>query len=232
MLLKKYFKSVLFFVLIVFGIFYFIKNLGYVLDVTEEEIPSEILLCLGGGREERIEKTIKLFKKYENEKIIIVLTEIEKKVIEKKLALLEKSNIPKKQIIINQNVKSTYDELYFISKYMHENKLTSINIISDEPHSRRINMLINNFINFDSISYSIVGSEVKWWNKKTYYKDKRMAVYYVVRELFKISHNYIYYNLLNFIDLDENTKDKLDELENNFLKFVNKCISYIIKITS
>lgn len=232
MLLKKYFKSIIFSTLIFFGIFYFIKNLGYFLDVTKEEIPSEILLCLGGGRGERIEKTIKLFKKYKNEKILIILTEIEQNEIEKKLALLEKANIPKKQIIINKDVKSTYDELYFVSKYMHENKLTSINIISDEPHSRRIHMLINNFINFNSINYSIVGSEVKWWNKEYYYKNKRMAIYYVTREIFKIVHNYIYYNLLELIDLDKNTKNRLDELEDSFLKFVNKSISYILKITS
>ena len=232
MLLKKYYKSILFFVFITFGIFYFIKNLGYFLDVTKEDISSEILLCLGGGRGERIEKTIKLFKKYENEKILIILTEIEQREIEKKLALLEKANIPKKQIIINKDVKSTYDELYFISKYMHENKLTSVNIISDEPHSRRIHMLINNFIDFNSINYSIVGSEVKWWNKEHYYENKRIAIYYVARETLKIVHNYIYYNLLKFIDLDENTRNKLDELEDNFLKFVNKSISYILKITS
>jgi len=232
MQLKIYYKYFLFLLFLLFSIFYFFKNLGFILDITEKDIPAEIFLCLGGGKGERIEKTIQLYKKYKEKKTIFILTENDKYNLKKKLELLEKVNIPKKQIIIEENVKSTYDELLFTSNYMKKNKLTTLNIISDEPHSRRIKMLIKNFINYESITYSIVGSNVKWWNKRTYYKNKRVAIYYSIRELLKICHNYIYYNISNFFNLDKNTKDNLEEYEQIFLKYINRLITYILKTTS
>ena len=74
--LDKFLKIFKFFALIffftIFILISFFINLGKILDISEEPIKSDVILCLGGGTGERINRTISLFNEnFVKNKIII-----------------------------------------------------------------------------------------------------------------------------------------------------------------
>lgn len=229
--MKKLYKYISFIFILCIGVYYTVINLGYFFDISKKEINADLLLCLGGGKGERITKTIQVYKKYNLFNPKILLTDSNDHSLKKKLNLLLEANVPRENITIVNSVNNTYSELKVAHKIMIDKNYKSINIISDEPHSRRINILINQFFynKKDNIIYNIIGSDVKWWNKKYYYKEKRRSIYFVVHESLKIVHNLIYYHYINIFDNDAERKDKNDERkEKEFITKINHFITYIL----
>jgi hypothetical protein len=228
MQLKKLSKFFIF-ILFLLGIFYYlIINLGYIFDVTSNATKSDLILCLGGGEKERLAKTIELYKLNYGEKILLTATNME--VINKEIKLLEEEKINENNILFKDKLLNTYDELSFTKELMIKNNYKSVLIISDEPHSLRIKILIESFIKFDknNISYIIVGSNPKWWNKKEFYKHKR-AIYFVARESFKILFNLVFYTLNSYFSFDNETLLTLEKYKKEFAVNLNKTITYFLK---
>ena len=207
-----------------------IINLGLYFDVSNIEKRTDLLLCLGGGKGERIKKTIEVYKKYSDSKPHILLTENNDELLNNKINLLKDANIPISNVSVMSSINNTYTELKKAHKLMINRNYKSVNIISDEPHTRRIKMLIDNFIydKKDSISYNIVGSNVKWWNKKYYYKNKNRAIYFVVHESIKMLHNFFYYSYITIFNIDNVNTNKMEEKKKDLTKMINKAITYII----
>jgi uncharacterized SAM-binding protein YcdF (DUF218 family) len=198
------------------------------LDVSQNPVKSDLLLCLGGGTGERIEKTIALYKDgFINYKIIISDTK-EKDVVKKTNKL--KESINNDEIIISKSfTKNTLDELLFSQEILEKYNYKSILIISDEPHTRRIKMLIENFTKFKqlNIEYTIVGSSVKWWDKKSFYKNNT-AIFFSIHEFIKIIYNYILYNLLYYSLIDYETVNLLHEYKSKIKIQIDEIIKKIL----
>jgi uncharacterized SAM-binding protein YcdF (DUF218 family) len=228
MQLKKLSKFFIFIIFLLSIFYYFILNLGYIFDVTEKAVKSDLILCLGGGEKERLKKTIELYKLNYSKNILLTATNTN--TINKELSLLHKENIDENYILFQDKLLNTYDELYFTKELMLKNSYKSVLIISDEPHSLRIKLLIQTFIKFekDNISYKIVGSNPKWWNKKEFYKNKR-AIYFVTRESFKIPFNLIFYTLDKYFIFDLETLETLENYKKDFATNLNKTITYFLK---
>jgi uncharacterized SAM-binding protein YcdF (DUF218 family) len=213
--------------LILFSFILIFLNLDK-LDVSQNPVKSDLLLCLGGGTGERIEKTIALYKDgFINYKIIISDTK-EKDVVKKTNKL--KESINNDEIIISKSfTKNTLDELLFSQEILEKYNYKSILIISDEPHTRRIKMLIENFTKFKqlNIEYTIVGSSVKWWDKKSFYKNNT-AIFFSIHEFIKIIYNYILYNLLYYSLIDYETVNLLHEYKSKIKIQIDEIIKKIL----
>jgi len=226
MQLKKYFK-ISTSILIIFIFIYLIKNLGFYFDITKEPSKADIIICLGGGNGERLQKAIKLLKKNYSKNNKIILTSKYKDEISKKHTILIENNINKKNIITTDKTSNTLEELLFAKKILDAHNYNSINIISTNAHSKRISLLIKYFIksNNSSITYNFVGTNPDWWNKEKYYTEKK-AVFFVLKEFLKIIYNLIFYTLDNNLKFTKNTTEVIYSIKINFLKTIN----YIEKI--
>ena len=81
-------------------------------------------------------------------------------------------------------------------KIMKDYNFKNVSIVSDPYHTRRIQILADLF-DFEKvgIELNIVGSDLSWWNKSTYYKEEK-AIEVAFSELIKIPYNFIKYGLL------------------------------------
>lgn len=182
----------------------FTFNLGNFLDITRKPKISDIIVCLGGGYGGRVKKSIDLYSKSYSKENLILLTGDNRNTKEKKLnledrrfELLSKNNIPEDDIILNNKLTSTRNEIIYIKKFMIENNYESAIIVSDKPHARRIQLLINilKVENDKKLQFNIVGTDVKWWNSNNYYMTK-IGLTYALNEFLKVIYTYIAYGFL------------------------------------
>ena len=202
------------------------------LDISQPPIKSNVLLCLGGGTNERIDKTINLYQQnFIQNKIII--SDTLNKYVDNKAEKIYKINNNKDFVIKKYQTKNTLDELLFSEEILRKYNYKSIIIVSDEPHSRRIKMLINNFTKFSelNIQYTIVGSGIDWWNKEKFYSNKK-AVYFAIQESFKIIHNYTLYTLLKYSIITQEELNYLNNYKHSITKTINLMISNIYNLSN
>ena len=174
----------------------FFLNLGNFLDISEEPRKAELIVCLGGGEEYvRIKKAISI---YQDGNLLLVTggTNFTKKdsMQDKRISYLVK--YPNIKYEYNPSLKNTADELLYVKKIMKDYNFKNVSIVSDPYHTRRIQILADLF-DFEKvgIELNIVGSDLSWWNKSTYYKEEK-AIEVAFSELIKIPYNFIKYGLL------------------------------------
>ena len=174
----------------------FFLNLGNFLDISEEPRKAELIVCLGGGEEHvRIKKAISI---YQDGNLLLVTggTNFTKKdsMQDKRISYLVK--YPNIKYEYNPSLKNTADELLYVKKIMKDYNFKNVSIVSDPYHTRRIQILADLF-DFEKvgIELNIVGSDLSWWNKSTYYKEEK-AIEVAFSELIKIPYNFIKYGLL------------------------------------
>jgi hypothetical protein len=221
MQLKKYYKKIVilfFFIITIFSI----KNLGYFFDITQQAIKSDVILCLGGDTENRVKIAFKLYEENFSFQNKIILTDKYQTMINTKLAFLKTKGLEDRNILSSSKTSNTYQELLFVKEYMIKNNYKSVLILATNPHSKRIDMLIKNFINFteNNINYTIVGENPKWWNKESYYYNNK-AIVSVSKEFFKIIYNYGYYKLDSIIKFDDETTNNLIKYKTSISRYFN-----------
>ncbi len=176
-------------------------NLGRFLDVTQEPVKSDIIVCLGGGTIERVQKSITL---------------LEQGLADKKLLLLGESwynqpyirkNHPDINMLIDESPKNTKEEVLFIKTYMKEHGYTSALIVTDSPHARRVRLLTSllSTKGDEAMDFHLVSSGVKWWSAEHYYTNER-AVSAAKNESLKLLYSVVAYGCLEKIG-------RLDEVE-------------------
>lgn len=163
-------------------------NLGKWIDVTEEPVKSDIIVCLGGGTIERVKKSIAL---------------LEESYVENNIFLLIgeswynqpylKKNYPNLAVIIDESPKNTKEEVLFIKQYMKAQGYKNALIVTDPPHSGRVQLLtfLLTVEGDESMTFRVVGSDVGWWDKDHYWKNKR-ARDFVKHEIVGILYHFIF----------------------------------------
>lgn len=196
-----------------------IMNLGRFLDITDTPKKVDIIVYLGGGWSERIEKSLQLYKLgYSKANKIIVTGPIKgrsKKDLNgfNKIKYLKEHGVPEKNIVYAKNTTNTMKEVVFVKNYMIKHHYKSAIFVSHPPHSRRIMFLAKFVNNYDDANLSciVVGSDVKWWNRTSYYKNKRARMA-VIEQMSKLVHNFIAYGVLQKFGLLETVKEKFSPL--------------------
>jgi uncharacterized SAM-binding protein YcdF (DUF218 family) len=214
--------KLLFFILstIIFGIYSFF-NLGYFLDVTEEPSQADLIVCLGGGdHPKRVEKTIELYKKNYLKADTIIFTGV------KQVKSIEGKFDDKINIIINPSLTNTVEEVKYIKEYMIKHSLSTVLIVTEPPHSRRISLFAKIFKveNDGNLSIKIVSNDYKIWNSKYYYKNDSTKQY-AFSEVIKTIYNLFVYGLLENLGLKK-------DFDNYFYEDVKENKGNIFKLLS
>jgi len=196
------FKKKWMYLIIIFLIFF---NLGNIFDRTDKPRKVDIIVYLGGGSVERIEKTLELYNKgySTTNKVIFTgyrLYRSSKKnytLHNKKEFFINHGILINNIIHANKNTGNTVREVRFVKKYMLEQHLHSVMFVTDPPHSLRVKMLAEEIADFsgNNLEYFVIGTDVQWWDKSTYYLQKN-ALLFVASEMIKLPYNYITYGIL------------------------------------
>jgi len=197
MKLQNFLKPIfIFFVIFSVFMYLFAKNL----DVTQPPIKSDIIVCLGGGFVERLDKGIALYHESYANKIMftgpaIGLLNQDDKIGFWKIPFFETKGIPKQDIFYLENMENTYTEIKAIKEYMFENGYKRVLIVSDPPHSRRIQYLVDLFeYKKSSLEAKIIGSDVLWWNQDKYF-DSLHSYIEATKEVLAMTYYYVRYTL-------------------------------------
>ncbi len=179
---------------------------GEYLDITRKPIKSDLIVCLGGsGGSARIQKAINLYHKGYSEQKLLLLTgnpDTYKKYVMK--------YYPETRYIVSPHCDSTGQEIQFIKQYMAKHHYTSVIIISDPYHTRRIKILTDliSVKNDEKFTYVLVSSGVSWWHRNKYYQNPR-ALKSALGELLKIPYAYLYYGLMVKLGITWNESEYL-----------------------
>ncbi len=186
-------------------------NLGKFLDITDAPKKADIIVCLGGGYSERLEKSLQLYKLGYSKANKIIFTgplmgRQSKEDLDEfdKMKYFKEHGVPEKNIVYAKNTRNTMQEVVFVKNYMLKHHYRSVIFVSEPPHSRRIIYLAKFVNNYDDADLSciVVGSDVKWWDRNRYYKD-REARRSVIIGMSKLVHNFIAYGVLEKLGLLE-----------------------------
>lgn len=190
-------------------ILFIVPNLGNFLDISEAPKQSDIIICLGGGTIERIEKTVELYKQDFSFRKIILLTgdnrtkkDIDNNINDERIQYLRENNIEESNFFHEKLLTSTVEEVIFIKKYLKENNYHSAIIVSDAPHTRRIKYLLENIAKEENnnLIFNLVKSDTKWWKKETYYLEKK-AQTFVISESGKLLYSFVKYSIFDKLGL-------------------------------
>ncbi len=185
-------KTAFFSILLVISLLFFVLfNLGKYLDVSMKPEKTDIIVSLNKGIA-RVNKSLCLIRQGYSKKNILVLTYNRKThndYIVKKM--------PELKLIIDSSPYNTAEEIKFIKKYMVKNHYQSAAIVSDPPHTRRIEILTKliRIKGDENIKFIILGSKVPWWEKEKYYKDKR-SFRFAITEMIKIPYTVFWYGFI------------------------------------
>lgn len=186
--------------LIVFGTYGFF-NFGNYLDVTEKPIKSDLIVCLGGGKDLiRIKKSLELYRLGYAKKNILLVTGGTKNTekdhnADDRMAYLGKQedNI---SVVYNPYTQNTAEEIGFIKNYMKEHNYKTVMIVTEPPYARRIRILADIVDTEQNIDMTIASSEPQWWDNKEFYLN-RHAKYMALSEFVKIPYNYLLYGVFD-----------------------------------
>ena len=213
-------KLLTFLIIFISFLIYSFFNLGRFLDVTVSPTNVDLIVCLGGGdHQKRVEKTIALYKDGYLKSDTIIFTGVKEV---KNIDNIFDKNI---NIIINSNLKNTMEEMKYIKNYMLKQNLSSALIVTEAPHSRRIQIFWENFGDkLDDVSFSVVASQFDDWDSNTYYKNEN-SLKYAFSETTKLIYNIFLYGVLEKFGFKE-------EFESNYkkeLREMKKEISLTLK---
>jgi len=174
---------------------FFVFFIGKKLDVTQEATKADIIICLGGGYVERLDKGIELYKERFASKIIFTGNLIGALNAKDKLGFwkvnyFKEHGVLKHHFSFLENTHDTHEEIKSIKKYMLKHHYKKVLIVSDPPHSKRINYLIKAFeYKKNGLSAKIIGSDVLWWTRSDY-----CDTFWSIKEsIYEILGNIYYY---------------------------------------
>jgi len=198
-------KLKLFFVIFFLCFFFF----GVFLDVTQQPKKSDIIFCLGGEGNSRVFKSVELLKNNFSKKNKLYMSGKKKNIlynIRKKKDIVQ--FILNHNVIFVENLKNTMAEIMYLDALMLKNNYSSVLIVTDPPHTRRVDLMIKEFTRNLHDNYTIVGSNAQWWNKNLYFTNFK-SIKFVCSELIKIVYNSVKYSLFELFNKDVYRSDKI-----------------------
>lgn len=190
-------KLVLFaFVLVIISTLVVFTFVDRWLIIQNQSRKADIIVCLGGGGGERLQKTYELYKKDFASLILIGDSgrsdpEVRKFFINIEKRFLVYKGVPPESILIDPNTDSTFDEALHAKNYMDSHKLHSAIVVSDPYHMRRVKYIFNKVFRGSDINLLFVPAEAKW-AKGPWWANERSLVY-VFNEVLKLGYYWVKY---------------------------------------
>lgn len=181
-------------------IFFF--NLGKYLDVTQQPLKADIIICLGGGSLERIQKAGLLYEEgYAAKDTLLLVGDAE--------ANIEymRTYKPKLRFVVDLEPENTGEEIYAVKRYMKAHGYKQALIVTHPSHSRRVSLLTSliSVEGDEAMRFRIVDSGVAWWDKERYYQNE-IGRHAAMSEALKLIYNFIGYGILDKAGLLDEVK--------------------------
>jgi len=179
-------------------------NLGNWLDLTGNPKKSDLIVVLGGGKDARIKKGLKLYQLgYSKSKKILFtgsdLCDVVLPIIYRKQYLVshgvKESNIIQ---IDETQITNTMEELFAVKTYMQKHHMHHVLFVSHPTHTRRIKTLANMLAHYDTSNIQVsfaAADHTKVWHKNLYFLNLA-SIKLVFLEVLKIFYNLVKYTLL------------------------------------
>ena len=166
---------------------------GKWMDATDNPKLSDIIVCLGGGTEERLNTAVKLYTKgYSKQKHLLLIGES----YDTQASLKQK--YPQVPIEQHHQPTNTKEEVLYIKQYLVKHGYTTALVVTDPPHSRRVWVLdvMLGIKNDGALNLHIVSSGVSWWKAEKYYDDERSGKT-VLSETIRILYSILCYGIVD-----------------------------------
>ncbi|BBG65174.1 hypothetical protein NNO_0471 [Hydrogenimonas sp.] len=206
----NYVKSLFY---LLFGLFavtlFYGFSAGKILDISQKPQKADIIAVLGGDwLGFRVKKALQLYQNGFSLKSKVIVNGCQQiylrekgKVYRTEKSYLSSNGLTRENIDTLAIRGNTMDEIESIKKYMLQHGYTSLIIVTDPPHTRRVRMLTK-IAGYPEagIRTVFIGADVPWWNREKYYKDVQ-ALRYAVFETVKIPFNYLAYGVIEKLGL-------------------------------
>lgn len=183
--------------------FFLLLNLGNILDLTSDRIhKSDIIVVLGGGRDERIKVGLELYKNNYSITNKIVFTGNNKYYIRNTKDFYIKEGIYKDNIEVIDSVSNTMEEIKALNSFLKKSNLNSVLFVTHPTHTLRIKLLANYFSNYKKENIKITFASADHtgvWNKNLYFLEPE-SVKLVILEFGKIIYNFIKYSIYKLLE--------------------------------
>ena len=181
---------------------FFFLNLGRYLDVTQKPLKADMIVCLGGGSVEWIQKASLLYEEgYAAKDTLFLVGDAEANIA------YMRTNKPKLRFAVDVEPENTGEEIYAVKRYMKAHGYTDALIVTHPSHSRRVSLLTSliSVEGDEEMRFRIIDSGVAWWDKEKYYQNEtgRGAA---MSEALKLVYNFIGYGILDKVGLLDEVK--------------------------
>ena len=140
-------------------------NAGKWLDVTDKPLKSDVVVCLGGGTVERVKKSLELLHEgYASRMLLLGESWYNRPYLD--------AHRRNEIVEINEDPKNTEEEIHSVVKYMKKHSYQKALIVTDPPHTARVNELLWLYED-KGVEYRIIGSDVRWWNAPHYFENDK-----------------------------------------------------------
>lgn len=158
----------------------------------------DVIICLGGGTGERLQKTIELYKKGYAPRVVLTVSgirdpEFRAFAIDLKRQFLIHKGIPPGSIVSEFESTGTYSEAKNIENFMTSNNLHSAIVVSDAHHMRRVSYVFKKVFDKgnDNMKVLFVPSDKKWPEGPWWTNEESLV--FVFNEVLKLGYYWVKY---------------------------------------
>lgn len=169
----------------------------YLSSPNEAPKASDLVVILGGGTGERLEKGASLLEQGLAQQVMVTGFRMEDAVLQQwqgswRKAYLMDKGVPAEAILLKPDVASTYDEVQAVLSLMRERDYQRVLIVSDPPHLRRIHSVFSEVFAGQPYEYATIAADANWWHPWRWWTNPG-AIGFVLTETVKMVFYWIRY---------------------------------------
>lgn len=105
---------------------------------------------------------------------------------------LRSLGVSSETILLDSSAKSTWEEAHVIRDLVKKNGWSSVLIVSDPPHFRRLGWVCERVLGVSNIDYRLIASRPRWWNPSLWWENK-ISASFVLKEFIKLFYYRVKY---------------------------------------
>lgn len=157
---------------------YWLPLFSRALDASQEAIPADAIVVLGGGSGSRQEMAVALFNKGYAPTLVSSGEVPHLPGFEQSLARLSADYMaalgaPREAMVLLPDTASTRDEALACLQLAHEYELTSLLVITDSYHTRRARLTFRKVFEGSGVRIIVTGAEPPWFSTDNWWTQER-----------------------------------------------------------
>lgn len=158
---------------------------------------ADLVVILGGGWETRVVTGGSLMRDGWAEHVL--LTGVQKAhdrngepSNDPRYSYLRSLGVSSETILLDSSAESTWEEAHVIRDLVKKNGWSSVLIVSDPPHFRRLGWVCERVLGVSNIDYRLIASRPRWWNPSLWWENK-ISASFVLKEFIKLFYYRVKY---------------------------------------